>query len=55
MNTLKTIMNIIIRFATFGLGWSCVRVFLKDYATASWILLIVSFVFLIGYLIERWA
>lgn len=56
MKIFKEVIGVINRtIGSFALGFGAVRVFTEDYKTASWILLIVSILFIIGYFIERWS
>jgi hypothetical protein len=55
MENLKGIIGIICRtFGAFGFGFAANRMFAQDYKIASWTLLIVSILFMVGYFAERW-
>lgn len=56
MKIFKEVIGIINRtIGAFAFGFGTVRVFTEDYKTASWVLLIVSILFIIGYFVERWS
>jgi len=55
MKTFRKVIGAINRtFGAFAFGHGIVRMFAKDYEAASWALLIVSILFIIGYYAERW-
>lgn len=56
MEIFKEIIGIINRtICTFGLGFGASRMFNGDYKTASWVLFVVSILFMVGYFVERWS
>lgn len=55
MKIFKEIINIILRFGTFALGWAIADLFTGDYKSAAWILFATSILFLIGYFTERFS
>lgn len=55
MKTFKKVIGAINSTLVTGtLGYGIARMFEKDYEAASWALLIVSILFIIGYYAERW-
>lgn len=57
MENFKEIFGIIVRtIGGFGLGFGGSTMLLnKDYKTASWVLLVASILFMVGYFVERWS
>ena len=56
MKIFKEILEIIIpNIGTFGLGFGISNLFKGNYQIASYVLLVVSILFLVGYFVERWS
>lgn len=56
MKIFKEVIGVINRtIGTFCFGFASMRVFVGDYKIASWILFVVSILFIVGYFTERWS
>lgn len=56
MYIFKGILGIIIQsLGTFTLGFAAANIFKGNYQIASYVLLGVSILFLVGYFVERWS
>lgn len=56
MKSFKKIVGIVNRtVASFGLGFGMGNLFRSNYEVAAWTLLVVSFLFAVGYFAERWS
>ena len=56
MKIFKEILGVIIRsLGTFGLGFGAANIFKGNYQIASYVLLVVSILFVVGYFAERWS
>ena len=56
MKVFKEIIGIINRtIGMFCFGWAIPDIFMGDYKVAAWLLFVVSILFIVGYLTERWS
>ena len=56
MKIFKEVIGVINRtISTFCFGYAIADLFTGDYKTASWMLFIVSILFMVGYFTERWS